>query len=181
MKRMEIHGRAVFRGGNRVYSVNRRQAGYIITPLTDGRDRFVAVRFDDRRVFLYKVPDDIPNNLYPVRFYRKLLDRHIVIEDAPPIESRYRADVKYMRIDSVDYGYTGTVKVDPPVVRRLQRKAAPRRQETLDDVDQDILDIFEEAQRSTGKTGPMVEGFSPVAEMREYIGDHDEMREYFDD
>ena len=174
MKDIEIHGRAVFRGGDRVYSLNRKQAGYIITPLTDGSDSFVAVRFDDRRVYLYKVPEDIPNNLYPVRFYRSLLDKHIVIENAPLIESRYKAVVRYMRIDSVAYEYTGTAKVDPPVVRQPQRKAPPRRRVSLDDVDQDILDIFEEAQQFTGKAEPMVEGFSPVAEMREYISDHDE-------
>ena len=45
---------------------------------------------------------------------------------------------------------------------------------TLEDIDQDILDIFEEAQTFTGKAEPGVEGFSPVAEMREFIGDHDE-------
>ena len=58
MRDMNIRGHAVFRGGDRIYSVNRRQEGYIVTPLEDDAFQYLAVRFDDRMVFLYKIPDD---------------------------------------------------------------------------------------------------------------------------
>ena len=172
MRDMNIRGHAIFRGGDRIYSVNRGQEGYIVTPLEDDTCQYLAVRFDDRMVFLYRVPDDIPNNIYPLRYYRSLQEKHLVVEKAALIESRYQSDRIYRRIDCVHYDYSGTVKIDPPNTPKVKRR--PRPTCSLDDVDQDILDIFEEAQAFTGKAEPGVEGFSPVAEMREFIGDHDE-------
>lgn len=172
MRDMNIRGHAVFRGGDRIYSVNRRQEGYIVTPLEDDAFQYLAVRFDDRMVFLYRVPDDIPNNIYPLRFYRSLLEKHLVVESAAPVESRFRPDNAYRRIDCIHYDYSGTVKIDPPSSAKAKKRTRPAY--TLEDIDQDILDIFEEAQTFTGKAEPGVEGFSPVAEMREFIGDHDE-------
>ncbi len=169
---MNIRGHTVFRGGDRVYSANRRQEGYIITPLEDDDSQYLAVRFDDRKVYLYKVPNDIPNNIYPLRYYRSLLEKHLVVEDAPVCESRFQPNRAYRRIDCVHYDYSGTVKIDPPSSPKVKRHT--RLSCALDAVDQDILDIFEEAQTYTGKAEPGIEGFSPVAEMQEFIGDHDE-------
>lgn len=172
MKNLNIRGRAVFRGGDRIYSVNRRQEGYIITPLEDDFYQYLAVRYDDRNVFLYKVPDDIPNNIYPLRFYKALLEKHLIVEDASLIKSRYQPNRSYHRIDSINFDYSGTVKINPPSLLKPAKRTKPSF--TLDDVDQDIIDIFEEAQLFTGKAEPTIEGFSPVSEMREFIADHDE-------
>ncbi len=174
MRDLRIHGHAMFRGGDRIYSVNRRQEGYIVTPLEDDEGQYLAVRFDDRKVYLYLVPDDIPNNIYPLRFYRSLLGKHLVVEDVQPIESRFHQDCSYRRIDCVHFEYTGTVKVAPPQTAQPEKKTHSSCTMRWESIDQDILDIFEEAQTFTGKAEPGVEGFSPVAEMREYISDHDE-------
>ena len=81
MKDMNIRGHAIFRGGDRIYSVNRGKEGYIVTPLEDDTCQYLAVRFDDRKVFLYRVPDDIPANIYPILNVFFIFFRFVIVTE----------------------------------------------------------------------------------------------------
>lgn len=169
MKDMNIRGHVTFRKGDKVYSVNRKQSGYVISPLTESGSEYLAIRYDDREVFLYRVPEDIPNNIYPLHIYEGLMKRKIIVEDAPLIRSRYEYMRFYVRTDAIDYEYSGTVRIGSTV----QKKKAPERGHVRTDVDQDILDIFEEAQSFAGKPDWYLEQYSPVSDYLDYLGDDD--------
>lgn len=170
MKDMHVHGHVVFCKGDRVYSVNRKQKGYIISPLNAGGIDYLAVRYEDRSVFVYEIPTDIPDNIYPLKIYDALIAKHMISVDAPIISSRYRDDVCYIRKDRVEYDYSQMVLINPP----MQKKSQMSKAEYISwsrSIHDEVMDIFDEAQNFTGK-GEYGDPYSPVDDYLEYQSDN---------
>lgn len=163
MKDMHVHGHVVFRKGDRIFSVNRKQKGYIISPLNAGGIDYLAVRYEDRSVFIYEIPTDIPDNIYPIKIYDALLARHMISIDAPIISSRYREDVRYVRTDHVEYDYSHMV-----LINQMTREEYTRWSRSIHD---EVMEIFDEAQNFIGKD-EYGEPYSPVNDYLSYQADN---------
>lgn len=125
--------------GTKIYSRARKMGGYIITPLrvVGTRENLIAVRYDDKRVYVHSLEKDVENTIYPIDMYKNLLRKQQLPALYSPLIDRYNENAQYERYCSFYHTY----HIEVPD-RRLRVHSL----EFEKDISKDVLDVFEEGE-----------------------------------
>lgn len=125
--------------GTKIYSRARKMEGYIITPLrvVGTRENLIAVRYDDRRVYVHSLEKDVENTIYPIDMYKDLLRKQQLPALYSPLIDRYNEKAQYERYRSFYHAY----RIEVPD-RHLQFSSL----EFEKNINKDVLDVFKEGE-----------------------------------
>ena len=114
--------------------------GYIVTPLRviGTRENLIAVRYNDKRVYVHSLDKDVENTIYPIDMYNDLLQKNRLPATHNPSIDRYNENVQYERYRSFYYAY----RVETPD-HYLQSSSIDFEKS----IKRDVLAIFEEGEK----------------------------------